>query len=59
MVSNLYDDMEKLNALFEKLNWPHTDELTFTIENDKVIIRNLFHEQRNKNIVVCEDHPYE
>lgn len=53
----LYEDMEKLNALFEQLGWPHDDPLTFLIEGDKIVIRNLFQEQREKPIRVCEGHP--
>ena len=34
----LYEDMEKLNALFEELCWDHDDELVFTHDGTKVII---------------------
>jgi len=37
----LYEDMEKLNALYEELCWGHDDELQFTHENGKVIIKNI------------------
>ena len=59
MVSDLYDDMERLNSLYEQLQWPHTDELTFQIEGDKIVIRNLFQEQRNKDITVTPNDPHE
>ena len=44
----LWEDMEKLNALFEELCWPHDDELVFTHENGRVIIYNkTLEEQKN------------
>jgi hypothetical protein len=36
----LYEDMERLNALYEELCWGHDDELVFTHENGRVIIYN-------------------
>ena len=36
----LYEDMEKLNALYEELCWGHDDELVFTHENGRVVIYN-------------------
>tara|TARA_R110002020_G_scaffold187337_1_gene385601 strand:- start:1017 stop:1166 length:150 start_codon:yes stop_codon:yes gene_type:complete len=36
----LYEDMEKLNALYEELCWDHDDELVFTHDGEKVIIYN-------------------
>ena len=36
----LYEDMEKLNALYEELCWGHNDELVFTHENGRVIVYN-------------------
>jgi len=41
----LYEDMEKLNTLFEELCWGHDDELVFTHENGRVIIYNKTQEQ--------------
>ena len=38
--NQLYEDMEKLNALYEELCWAHDDELMFTHENGRVIIYN-------------------
>jgi len=46
----LYEDMATLNALYEELMWPHGDALTFQIEGDKIVIRNMSQEQRNTNI---------
>jgi hypothetical protein len=57
--TNLYADMEKLDKLYEQLGWPHTDSLTFRIEGDKIVIRNLFQEQRDKNITITDKHPFE
>ena len=38
--NQLYEDMEKLNALYEELCWDHDDELVFTHENGRVIVYN-------------------
>ena len=43
--NQLYDDMERLNALYEELCWAHGDELVFTHENNRVIICNKTQEQ--------------
>ena len=39
-VGILYDDMEKLNALYEELCWDHDDELMFSHDGSKIIIYN-------------------
>tara|TARA_R110002050_G_scaffold1904_5_gene11942 strand:- start:3065 stop:3250 length:186 start_codon:yes stop_codon:yes gene_type:complete len=57
MTPNLWTDMERLNDLYEELCWPHTDELTMQIEGDKVVIRNLYQEQREKSIHLGQGHP--
>lgn len=36
----LYEDMERLNALYEELCWAHDDELVFTHENGRVVVYN-------------------
>lgn len=36
----LYEDMEKLNALYEELCWDHDDELVFTHDGKEIIIYN-------------------
>tara|TARA_Y100000361_G_scaffold84991_1_gene75369 strand:+ start:500 stop:646 length:147 start_codon:yes stop_codon:yes gene_type:complete len=36
----LYEDMEKLNDLFEELLWGHDDELVFTHDGEKIIVYN-------------------
>jgi len=40
-INDLYEDMERLNALYEELMWPHDVELEFTAdyENDRIIIQ--------------------
>lgn len=40
--NQLYEDMAKLNALYEELLWAHDDVLEFLAdyENDQIIIRN-------------------
>ena len=45
----LYEDMEKLNALYEELCWGHDDELVFTHENGRVIIFNKTLEEQSWN----------
>lgn len=57
--NSLWEDLKKLNDLYEELDWPHDDPLTFQIEGDKIVIRNLFHEQRKKNITITDNHPFE
>ena len=39
-VNDLYEDMERLNALYEKLMWPHDGILEFSAdyENNRIII---------------------
>ena len=34
----LWEDMRKLNALYEELCWGHDDELVFTHEEGRVVI---------------------
>ena len=38
----LYDDMEKLNALYQELCWDHDDELVFTHDGKRVIVCLLY-----------------
>jgi hypothetical protein len=44
----LYEDMKRLNSLYEELCWDHDDELVFTHENNKVIIYNKTLETNNE-----------
>ena len=39
-VNDLYEDMERLNALYEELMWPHDVSLEFSAdyENNRIII---------------------
>lgn len=43
----LWQDMSRLNALYEELMWPVDDELTMRIEDDHIVIKNISQEQRN------------
>lgn len=38
---DIWEDMAKLNALYEELGWDHKDMLQFCIEDDTIVIRNL------------------
>jgi len=40
-VNDLYEDMERLNALYEELMWAHDVELEFSAdyENNRIIIQ--------------------
>ena len=44
-VNDLWEDMERLNALYEELMWDHEDELQFTIVGNKIVITNLDQEE--------------
>ena len=45
MPNDLYDDMRRLNALYEELMWSNDDELQFIIENGRIVILNKTHEE--------------
>ncbi len=36
----LWEDMRRLNSLYEELCWDYDDELVFTHENGRVIVYN-------------------
>tara|TARA_Y100001970_G_scaffold43954_1_gene54888 strand:+ start:325 stop:498 length:174 start_codon:yes stop_codon:yes gene_type:complete len=40
-INDLYEDMERLNALYEEMMWPHDVELEFSAdyENNRIIIQ--------------------
>ena len=38
--------MRRLNALYEELCWDHNDALDFTIEGNRIIIKNASKEGR-------------
>ncbi len=48
-VNDLYEDMERLNALYEELMWNHEDVLDFVAdyENDQIVIRNRTRHETN------------
>ena len=50
MATDLWQDVMRLNALYEELMWPEDDDLTIRIEDDHIVIRNLSQEQRDSNI---------
>jgi len=41
-VNDLWEDMDRLNALYEELMWSNEDVLEFVAdyENDRIIVRN-------------------
>ena len=49
-VNDLYDDMGRINALYEELCWPHDDPLHMCIEGDRIVIRNLNQEKRDEHL---------
>ncbi len=49
--NTLWEDMSTLNALYEELMWSPTDALTIRIEGDHIVIRNLYQEQRDNNVL--------
>ena len=46
----LWEDMARLNALYEELMWPVDDKLTMRIEGDHIVIKNLAQEQRGNKV---------
>ena len=46
--TSLWDDIERLNSLFEELCWDPDDELVFTHDGKEVIIYNKTLEDKNK-----------
>ena len=44
--TDLWDDMDKLNTLYEELLWDHRDKLEFAIEGNHITIRNKSREGR-------------
>ena len=47
-VNDLWEDMDRLNALYEEMMWPHDDVLEFVPDHDnsRIIIRNRSMEER-------------
>ena len=50
-VNDLWEDMDRLNALYEEMMWPHDDVIEFIPdhENTRIIIRNKDMEERKEN----------
>ena len=50
-VNDLWEDMDRLNALYEELLWDNEDVLEFVADykNDRIIIRNRSAEERRNN----------
>ena len=46
----LWEDMARLNAMYEELMWPVNDKLTMRIEGDHIVIKNLAQEQRGNKV---------
>ena len=46
--SNLWEDMRRLNTLYEELMWGYDDVLEFTIENERIVIYNRTQEQQQQ-----------
>jgi len=44
MPNDLWEDMNRLNALYEELMWSNDDHLEFIIENGRIVIINKTHE---------------
>ena len=44
-MTDLYEDMAPLNALYEELCWDHDDELVFTHDGKRVMIYNETQEE--------------
>ena len=40
-INDLWEDMDRLNALYEEMMWPHNDVLEFVPDhaNDQIIIK--------------------
>ena len=46
--NTLWEDIGKLNSLYEELCWGHEDELVFTHDGKQVIIYNKTLEEKSK-----------
>ena len=44
--TDVWDDMQKLDHLYEELMWDHRDKLEFAIEGNHITIRNRSREGR-------------
>jgi hypothetical protein len=43
----LWEDMRRLNSLYEELCWAHDDELVFTHDGEEIIIYNKTKQPKN------------
>tara|TARA_R100000700_G_C3042731_1_gene65906 strand:- start:135 stop:341 length:207 start_codon:yes stop_codon:yes gene_type:complete len=50
-VNDLWDDMDRLNALYEEMMWPHDDHLEFIPDhaNGRIVIKNKSQEERRND----------
>ncbi len=50
-VNDLWEDMDRLNALYEELMWSNEDVLEFVAdyENDRIIVRNRSNLMKNES----------
>ena len=50
-INNLWEDMDRLNSLYEELMWDHDELLEFVpdYENDRIIIKNKSREMEKKS----------
>ena len=44
----LWEDMRRLNTLYEELMWGYDDVLEFTIETERIVIYNRTQEQQQQ-----------
>ena len=47
MPNDLYQDMARLNAMYEELMWDHDDELEFIMEDGRIVIYNKTQEEES------------
>ena len=41
MANDLWHDMKVLNSLYQELMWDNDDEIQFSIEDERIVIRNV------------------
>ena len=46
--NQLYEDIEKLNTLYEELCWDYDDELVFTHDGEEIIIYNKTKQEKEQ-----------
>ena len=39
--NDLWEDMDRLNAMYEELMWDNDDDIQFRIEDERIVIRNV------------------